>query len=505
MPEKKRESTVFRRLQAASDSNDVTTTIDLFNRFPAECWYGLSASQINDVLRKLPIEAHRHSLFVSYISKFLNGQSSDLFSREPVHSRNNTASGKIIESWDFVLRSMALRMSGYVRESSEVLPLPAAPDALFAVVDAVRNATLRLQRGTTLMLLCEFRDARKEFAAVHAVELPEDLLVLRRDALLKSALLEALYGDQRAARGHLRFAGIVPRTGSWLEEQLDAVTVLVTTLVAECEDLGAGLRDFAEYPLQAFGELWPFAVLGAQRIHDQLGRRAEFLAKLELYEVAAPGRIAGNGLPGSVLHIAHAISALAGGDSVSARAHIANADQSLLLTRRVQATLNMSAGAADQALRHALEMRVETKSLRQLEIWRTSLEVSALLAAAENAEAELMLRVLLQEMRGLNEEERRMFSAEVHAFADALEIQWPDRVENEFTLSNVPALPIVVLSERERQVLSQAVIGKSRAETAQALFVSENTVKTHLSSLYKKLDVANRAQLIAEARLRGLV
>ncbi len=37
-------------------------------------------------------------------------------------------------------------------------------------------------------------------------------------------------------------------------------------------------------------------------------------------------------------------------------------------------------------------------------------------------------------------------------------------------------------------------------EIAEALFLSINTIKTHLSSVYRKLGVANRRQAIAQAR-----
>jgi DNA-binding CsgD family transcriptional regulator len=39
---------------------------------------------------------------------------------------------------------------------------------------------------------------------------------------------------------------------------------------------------------------------------------------------------------------------------------------------------------------------------------------------------------------------------------------------------------------------------------AASLFISETTLKTHLSSVYRKLEVKNRVQAIEKARLAGL-
>lgn len=52
------------------------------------------------------------------------------------------------------------------------------------------------------------------------------------------------------------------------------------------------------------------------------------------------------------------------------------------------------------------------------------------------------------------------------------------------------------LTRRETELLQLLCSGKSNQELANALFVSINTVKTHLKNLYLKLDVGNRAEAI---------
>src|SRR5919205_419894 len=51
------------------------------------------------------------------------------------------------------------------------------------------------------------------------------------------------------------------------------------------------------------------------------------------------------------------------------------------------------------------------------------------------------------------------------------------------------------LSPREREVLALVAQGRTNKAIAEALFVSPNTVKTHVASLLTKLDVDTRAQL----------
>ncbi len=52
------------------------------------------------------------------------------------------------------------------------------------------------------------------------------------------------------------------------------------------------------------------------------------------------------------------------------------------------------------------------------------------------------------------------------------------------------------LSPREREVLDLAGEGKSNKEIAQLLYISLNTVKSHLIHIYVKLGAENRANAI---------
>jgi DNA-binding NarL/FixJ family response regulator len=61
------------------------------------------------------------------------------------------------------------------------------------------------------------------------------------------------------------------------------------------------------------------------------------------------------------------------------------------------------------------------------------------------------------------------------------------------------------LTRRELEILQLVAEGHSNAELARMLWVTEQTVKFHLSNIYRKLNVANRTEASRWAQLRGLL
>jgi DNA-binding NarL/FixJ family response regulator len=68
---------------------------------------------------------------------------------------------------------------------------------------------------------------------------------------------------------------------------------------------------------------------------------------------------------------------------------------------------------------------------------------------------------------------------------DAPELAWPLRDRG--------------LTARESEALALLVSGLQNREIAHAMFVSTDTVKTHLANVYRKLEVRNRAEAVAAA------
>ena len=62
-----------------------------------------------------------------------------------------------------------------------------------------------------------------------------------------------------------------------------------------------------------------------------------------------------------------------------------------------------------------------------------------------------------------------------------------------------------VLSGRELEVLRLVAAGSTNSEIARKLWVTEQTVKFHLSNIYRKLEVANRTEASHYAHVNGLL
>ena len=61
------------------------------------------------------------------------------------------------------------------------------------------------------------------------------------------------------------------------------------------------------------------------------------------------------------------------------------------------------------------------------------------------------------------------------------------------------------LTARELDVLSRLANGASNKEIAASLFLTQATVKTHLASIFRKLNVSNRTAAVSKARKHSLI
>jgi DNA-binding NarL/FixJ family response regulator len=62
-----------------------------------------------------------------------------------------------------------------------------------------------------------------------------------------------------------------------------------------------------------------------------------------------------------------------------------------------------------------------------------------------------------------------------------------------------------LLSDRELEVLGCLAEGQTTLQIASHLFISENTVKTHIRHILEKLDAANRTEAVSKAMQLGLI
>jgi two-component system nitrate/nitrite response regulator NarL len=91
----------------------------------------------------------------------------------------------------------------------------------------------------------------------------------------------------------------------------------------------------------------------------------------------------------------------------------------------------------------------------------------------------------------------------------AITPQLTTRILNEFSRMEPTRGPVSddlsALTERELDVLREISTGASNREIAQRLFISENTVKNHVSNILAKLNLQNRREATRFAYQRGLI
>ena len=107
--------------------------------------------------------------------------------------------------------------------------------------------------------------------------------------------------------------------------------------------------------------------------------------------------------------------------------------------------------------------------------------------------------------RGLARFEVQLFSPETRRLAKQHIQQWPQEDAGPSTfLTGLPD-PGLALSERELIIIREIALGHSRAQIAENLYISLNTVKSQLRSAYRKLGVTSASSAVREAERRGLL
>ena len=123
--------------------------------------------------------------------------------------------------------------------------------------------------------------------------------------------------------------------------------------------------------------------------------------------------------------------------------------------------------------------------------------VEALAEALSISEPGNLLRTYLDQ----GEPMRRLLADP--ALADG---RFAQRLLTEFAREQPQAAPrtgpdaLVTLTPREAEVLQEIARGRSNKEIEDTLFISKNTVRTHIKNLYSKLEVESRTQAIVRAR-----
>ena len=93
----------------------------------------------------------------------------------------------------------------------------------------------------------------------------------------------------------------------------------------------------------------------------------------------------------------------------------------------------------------------------------------------------------------------------VHQGGSLLQPVVASRLLNQLTGQHAATEPAVELTTREHDVLHLMAQGRQNKEIAAELFITERTVKFHITSILAKLDASNRTEAVTIALQQGLV
>ncbi len=85
---------------------------------------------------------------------------------------------------------------------------------------------------------------------------------------------------------------------------------------------------------------------------------------------------------------------------------------------------------------------------------------------------------------------------EIHVGGSPMSPQVARRVIEQFSINKKPAKEIFMLSQREREILDLLAKGFRYKEIADKLFISVETVRTHIRNIYEKLQVNSRTDAL---------
>ncbi|MFC9243111.1 LuxR C-terminal-related transcriptional regulator [Streptomyces sp. NPDC057136] len=326
------------------------------------------------------------------------------------------------------------------------------------------------------------------------------------------ALVELLRGDLRQADAHARGSlAAVERSALPPERRTGLEHLVLAGVSVEHDDLKAGRTHLDRMTLPAGSLTEPVAAVEAAVIGARLAT-AEGDWEGALAAVHAVGSAAAPlsewaldelAIAASSAHLAHGDTgaALVALDAVASDRpeHTMARDRALL-----------AAGRGDQAMESLAGLSADESATRSIRA--QSCLLRAQVAAADGSTEEA--RGLLSEALGFArpEELRRVFVesgpwvrrllrhdpqlAQAHSWLPAAHVLG---YAHPGTYEQLPAM-VEPLSRRETEVLREAARMLSTEEIAAELYVSANTVKTHLKSIYRKLSVTRRSEAVHRAQ-----
>lgn len=478
------------RLLAAHEAGNTDQVVAIIAESPLEAWFGVPPDRMREILRTVPPDAVPAGSAVRAFRLFLNG---------PVVAPPRAD----LDTSDMAALFFDARARGEANDAVEIIRRVSGNERMNALFDETAGlATFQaVQLGLSQMLAGDHADALASFTLARRTPPPVTLTALLRDAYVKPALVHALYGDPLTAKRELDLAAALPRTSSWVEYVIDAHAALAAAAIVDDDGLDDAVEQVERIPVHLLGELWPYRVDVLFRLHLRRGRLAEAEASVARFRPAASGFVPGRGVPGSVFAASEATVALLRGDVARARSILTEVDERPAAYRVLRESVAVASGDSTESIQRLIGLHAQTAPLRQLEFFRVCLLSAALLSRGDTGEAADLLRRTVERSGGLHDAQRVFVPDVVAHFAGEAVNGWPEGFGNTLLMGQ----RVPTLTPRERAVLTLMATDLTRAQIAEALFVSENTVKSQQRTLFRKLGATTRVEALLAAQRLNLL
>lgn len=488
------------------EQGDLPEVAKLLESDMASAWYGFEPAKTAEMLQQISAQLDSSKPILNAVMRLLTATSAGQFDEQEYLSTVDSDDPHEMFMLS-IFRMADLRLHGRTVEALEQADnLEAYLGKMRLLLDPQDGAELQtvIQIGISAMLAGDFTRALTSFMHGQMLSLIPRYAFLTRDALVKSAVIHACFGNSTTARSLLQRAEKIARTPSWIEDHIDAHRDFATILTAATSHEEA-LDELEAISLHDIGEMWPFYIVAVHRLLEACGHHDELDHRLEMFDAMPFPVVDREGFSGSVIPLKRAMLAMKTGREADAQAFLCRADPKLPYTRLIETAGHIYAGRTQQALNQATRLKNETRGFRLLEIRRLSLLAAAQYQSEAIEECVETLSIAAGLPRGLSAREMELFSPETRELGIERVAAWPEDTGGPSAFLTGLPKPGHALTEREVEIIGQLAQGYRRADIAKNLYISLNTLKTQLRSIYRKLEVSTASDAIVGAQRRGII
>lgn len=468
-----------------------------------EAWFYIPPESMRSLLGGIPAEAIAEHPGTQYLLSLVSGSPRPATPEEAEAITPRTA--VLLEA----MQVADLRFSGRLRDAlagtRALMDRHHHPGSALVDSSAGLEPLVFLQAGATALLAGDL-DTAAAWLTRARDDTASSMRFVNRDAAAKLAVLHALAGSVSEARAYLHEAMTGARSRAWTEHWIDSTAQMARVLI-ETDDRDQA-AELARLPWRVHGEMWPFAI--AAQVRALLCAGDLHAAQHALTTAAAMGipGADGDGIVGAVIPVGLATVALARGNASDARAHLDRAPEDTVFARTLAARAELMAGRPAEAARLGTLTLAEFSGFAQIAFELTGIIATAELHLGDTDGARRKALELTRRWHEVPPGAHARLPVELLTHARQ---QWHDDPDLALlSTSEIPALfpatqHFVDLSERELEVLRLLATPATRRELCDQLFISANTLASHIKNVYRKLAVTSREEAVQQAGIRGLL